>query len=64
MNKEEDVPIFKLSAQAIGAVMMALQKCILEQTDITEIFNSFNFVITKDGLMVINPPTFVVPKEK
>lgn len=55
----------KLSDQAIGAIMMALQKSLLEQTDIVPVLKSMEF--TKDGetkrwgtkngqLEVANPP--------
>ena len=33
----------KLSSQAMGAIMMALQKSILEQTDIVPVLKSFQF---------------------
>jgi len=46
----------KLSNQAIGAIMMALQKGIMEQSDITEILQGFEVVESDDGLMVENPP--------
>jgi hypothetical protein len=47
----------KLSDQALGALMMALQKAILEQNDITESLKDFEFVNTEDGLWIKNPPT-------
>ena len=59
----------KLSNQAMGAIMMALQKSLLEQTDIVPVLRSFEFSKapntnrwgTKGGeLMVTNPPTFNV----
>ena len=46
----------KLSDQALGCVMMALQKSILEQADITEMLKEFEFKLTEDGLWVANPP--------
>ena len=46
----------KLSNQAIGAIMMALQKGIMEQADITEILQGFEVVESDDGLIVENPP--------
>jgi hypothetical protein len=51
----------KLSDQALGAVMMALQKSLLEQTDIVPVLKGFSFVIqgdSQDELVVANPPTF------
>lgn len=47
---------FKLSNQAVGALMMAVQKGIMEQTDITELLKEFKLVNTADGLIVENPP--------
>jgi len=46
----------KLSNQAIGAIMMALQKGIMEQLDITEVLQNFTIIETEEGLMVENPP--------
>jgi len=46
----------KLSNQALGAIMMALQNSIMEQTDIVPILTGFDFVETKTGLVVENPP--------
>jgi len=51
----------KLSDQALGAVMMALQKSLLEQSDIVPVLKDFNFVTQEDSqdeLVVTNPPTF------
>lgn len=57
----------KLSSQAMGAIMMALQKALLEQTDIVPVLESFEFDKdstskrwgTKSGeLIVKNPPSF------
>jgi len=49
---------YKLSNQAIGAIMMALQKGIMEQVDITSVLQEFKLVETDDGLVVENPPVF------
>ena len=49
-----------LSDQALGAVMMALQKSLLEESDIVPVLKGFNFVVTGDSqseLVVTNPPT-------
>ena len=35
----------KLSDQALGAVMMALQKSLLEQSDIVPVLKDFDFVL-------------------
>jgi len=46
----------KLSKQALGALMMALQKSLLEQSDIVPVLENFDFV-SKDGdLYVKNAP--------
>ena len=46
-----------LSNQAIGAVMMALQKSLMEQSDITPVLQGMDFVTTDEGtLQVTNPP--------
>ena len=46
----------KLSDQALGALMMALQSSLLNQTDIIPVLKDFDFVETDDGLWVKNPP--------
>ena len=48
---------YKLSSQALGAVMMALQESLLNELDIVPILSSFELVNSKDGLVVKNPPT-------
>lgn len=48
---------YKLSNQAVGAIMMALQKGIIEQSDITYILKEFEILNSADGLIVENPPT-------
>lgn len=48
----------KLSNQAVGAIMMALQKSLMEQTDIVPVLKNFNVQIDDAGeLVVVNPPT-------
>ena len=48
----------KLSNQAVGAIMMALQKSLMEQTDIVPVLRGFNVQIDDSGeLVVMNPPT-------
>jgi len=57
----------KLSNQAMGALMLALQKCLMEQSDITEILKEFNFALTgdqQDELVVLNPPTVKVDEQE
>ena len=53
----------KLSNQAMGAIMMALQKSLLEQSDITPVLLEFNFEVDEDEkLTVRNPPNFEIPQ--
>lgn len=62
----------KLSNQAMGAIMMALQKSLLEQSDIVPVLQSFEFSKssdtkkwgTKSGELVVkNPPNFKVGEQ-
>tara|TARA_R100001015_G_C4564333_1_gene123587 strand:+ start:388 stop:603 length:216 start_codon:yes stop_codon:yes gene_type:complete len=52
----------KLSDQAVGAVMMALQKSLLEQSDIVPVIKGFEFVPASEAdddeplLFIKNPP--------
>ena len=49
--------IHKLSTQAVGAIMMALQKSLMEQSDIVPVLRDFNVQIDDTGeLVVVNPP--------
>ncbi len=47
----------KLSDQALGAVMMALQESLLNQIDIVPILKGFELEESDTGLIVTNPPT-------
>lgn len=47
----------KLSDQAIATLMVTLQKCILEQTDITKMLKGYDFGLQDDQLVVLNPPS-------
>ena len=44
--------------------MMALQKGLLEQIDITEILQGFELIDTEDGLIVENPPILEVTDDE
>ena len=47
----------KLSNQAVGAIMMALQKSLMEQSDIVPVLRNFKVQIDDAGeLVVVNPP--------
>ena len=47
----------RLSNQALGAIMMALQESLLNQLDIVPILRGFELQSGDDGLVVLNPPT-------
>ena len=51
-----DIKHTKLSKQAVGALMMALQQSLLEQSDIVPVLERFKIVNSPDGLIVLNPP--------
>ena len=54
----------KLSNQAMGAIMMALQKSLLEQTDIVPTLKDFTFELSDtEELIVRNPPSFKVGQD-
>ena len=55
---------FKLSNQALGAVMMALQESLLNELDIVPILRGFELTQGEDGLIVTNPPTVRVSNEQ
>ena len=56
----------KLSDQAMGAIMMALQKSLMEQSDITPVLKEFDFVVTgpsQSELIVTNPPLVEIEQD-
>ena len=47
----------KLSDQAVGAVMMALQKSLMDQTDIVPVLQSFKLEVDDTNQVIVpNPP--------
>jgi len=51
----------KLADQAVGALMMALQKSLMEQSDIVPVLKEMDFQVAPDDqshstLVVTNPP--------
>ena len=56
---------YRLSSQAVGSVMLALQKALMsvnngkskDECDVTKILLSFDLENSTDGLIVMNPPT-------
>ena len=63
IDEGQSVKTFKLSNQALGSVMMALQESLLNELDIVPILKSFDLVESDDGLIVANPPTIRVSNE-
>lgn len=56
--------VLKLSDQALGAVMLALQKSLVELTDITPVLKGFELKEDDSGeLVVVNPPTVNVTEK-
>jgi hypothetical protein len=55
----------KLSNQAVGAIMMALQTSLMEQTDIVPVLQEFQIQVDDSGeLVVMNPPLVKAEKQK
>ena len=51
--------MYKLSNQAVGSIMMCLQKGILEGVDITNLMKNFQIEANEENELVVkNPPTF------
>jgi len=61
MNNEDKG--MELSDQALGALMMALQKSLLEQSDIVPVLKGFKFRLSENGLVVINPPLVKIKED-
>ena len=56
---------YTLSNQAVGAIMMALQKSLMNQSDIVPVLKEFNVQITDNGELVITtPPVVEVPTKQ
>jgi len=55
----------KLSKQAVGALLMTLQKCLAEESDITELLDDWDLEVKNEEVYVTNPPMFKpqVPKD-
>ena len=54
----------QLSDQAVGALMMALQKSLMEQSDIVPVIKGFKLKNSEAGLMVMNPPMVKLDNEE
>ena len=49
-----------LSDQALSSIMIALQKSLMEQSDIVPTLKGFDFKVEGEDLYVSNPPTSIV----
>ena len=57
--------MLKLSDEALGAVMLALQKSLMEQSDIVPILKGFNFKVSEEKeLFIMNPPILKLGEEE
>ena len=54
----------KLSDQAMGAIMMALQKSLMEQTDIVPVLQDFELELMDDGTLLVKNPPMVKAQSK
>jgi hypothetical protein len=61
--KEQEAKIYKFSVRSMGAIMMCLQKSLLEQSDIVPMLQNFDVALVGGELEVMNPPTFEVGNE-
>ncbi len=59
-----EVQKYELSDQALGALMMALQKSLMEQSDIVPVLKGFQFVNAEEGLEILNPPIVRIPNNQ
>ena len=56
---------YKFSDQAVGAIMMALQKSLMEQSDIVPVFKNFEVQVDDtDHLVIMNPPIVKAPPKE
>jgi len=54
-----------LSDDALGAIMLALQKSLMEQSDIVPVLKGFEFQVNeKEELVVMNPPVLSLDQEE
>tara|TARA_R110002073_G_scaffold111031_1_gene247519 strand:+ start:381 stop:572 length:192 start_codon:yes stop_codon:yes gene_type:complete len=59
-----EIQTYELSDQALGALMMALQKSLMEQSDIIPVLKGLQFVNSDTGLEIMNPPVIRVPNKE
>ena len=55
---------YTFSNQAVGAIMMALQRSLMEQSDIVPVLAGFEVQVDDTNqLVIMNPPTVEVKNE-
>ena len=54
--------MFKLSNQALGAIMLALQDSLLSQSDIVPVLKGFRLKLVGEEIYVDNPPSVDLAK--
>jgi|10_taG_2_1085330.scaffolds.fasta_scaffold00139_26 hypothetical protein len=54
----------KLSNQAVGALLMTLQKCLSEEKDISDLLRDWDLEIKEEEVYVSNPPVLSASKEE
>ena len=59
-TSEINLKKMKLSDEALGALMMCLQKSLMEQSDIVPTLKNLDFTEVNEELFVTNPPVFKV----
>jgi len=62
VSREEEKNMH-LTDQAVGSVMMALQRSLMQQSDIVPVLKEFKFRLSEQGLVVLNPPTVKLEEE-
>jgi len=57
--------MLKLSNEALGAIMIALQQSLMDQSDIVPVLKDFNFRVSEEKeLFVMNPPILKLKEEE
>ena len=57
--------MLKLSDAALGAIMLALQRSLMDQSDIVPILKGFNFKVSEEEtLFVMNPPILKIDQDE
>jgi hypothetical protein len=57
--------MLKLSDEALGALMLALQRSLMEQSDIVPVLKGFNFKVSENKeLFIMNPPILKLDEEE